>query len=168
MTRFAGAAWLLPAVLAVAGAFVPYLELRVGNQQATLHSARQTTLLPGDVPQSHFYWVVLLAGAVLLAVAGALTLRGTALGTARLIGTGGAGLVLGTAVVLLIDVTRFVVLADSAAHIEAGTWLLAVAALLPVAGIALTRPPRTPDDVPTPPMGIPVVRVLEPDYEEHE
>ncbi len=168
MTRFAGAAWLVSAVLAVVGSFVPYMALLVGGGQSMVLSPWQTTLPFRAEPESQFSWAALLAGAVMLAAAAVLTLRQTRLPAARLIGTGGAGLVLGMTIVLMTGVARYLVVPVADLRIEAGTWLLILASLLPFAGIALTRAPRTQDDIPTPPMGIPVVRVLEPEYEEQE
>ncbi|SMD09899.1 hypothetical protein [Kibdelosporangium aridum] len=181
--------WILAGALAVAGSFLPLLEQSVPRATPTTEGRLSVTLWGlttstgsgnGDdtFPQLGIGVVV---SAVLLAAAAVLGLTSTRLHpasgpvlAARLIGTGGTGLLLGAIVQAFVlfrpfSEEAFLGSFGNPNTTGLGTWLLVVSGLLAIAAIVLMLVPKIAkrgEEPETPPMGIPVVRVLEPEYDE--
>lgn len=181
--------WMVAAVLAIFGTFLPLIDFPrsefrqsgtaltlwgvIGNETADGFQA--TGPPPLGIP-------VVLAGALLL-VGGILGLISTRLHPAsapvlasRLVGTGGAGMLIAAVTFVWIlfenlfrpDVDVFGA-AELLPSAGIGLWALIGGALLSVAAVVLMLVPKIAkrgEEPETPPMGIPVVRVLEPEYDE--
>jgi hypothetical protein len=172
--------WGLAAVLALVGTFAPLIELRSVRQQLVI-----TTWGSGGNPLGANYpafGVPIVVVAALLLVAAGLGLTSTRLHPAsgavlasRLIGTGSAGGLAAATSTLYLFTTLFQndSLPDGSIsfHTGLGMWLLIGASVVALGAIALMLIPRVAQydpDPETPPMGIPVVRVLEPEFDETE
>ncbi|RSM72799.1 hypothetical protein DMH04_41985 [Kibdelosporangium aridum] len=179
--------WILAGALAVLGSFLPLVEHSVrqaptstrGEElRVTLWGLTTTSSANDPFPQ---FGIPVVIAAVLLAAAAVLGLTSTRLHpasgpvlAARLIGTAGTGLLIGA---IAQPLALFRVFSDESflgPFFEPdapglGTWLLLVSCLLGITAIVLMLVPKIAkrgEEPETPPMGIPVVRVLEPEYDE--
>lgn len=185
LRQFAGTAWIGAAALAVAGSFLPLYEQNFGVRNAFAVTVWGFVSDSADEPGENLGFPAigapLVFGAVLLLAAGLFGLASTRLHpasapvlAARLLGTGGTGLTAGTITVILLFTRALEGAPDNAPSgytrvTGFGSWLLLAAVLVAVAGIMLSLVPRLArrsEEPETPPMGIPVVRILEPEYEE--
>ncbi|MET0237277.1 MAG: hypothetical protein ABW224_21685 [Kibdelosporangium sp.] len=185
LRQIGGAAWIGAAALAVIGSFLPLYEQRYGPASSYTMSVWGFEAGGTTAAQDNLGYppvgVPLMVGAVLLAAAGLLAMASTRLHpasgpvlAARLIGTGAAGLTAGASVLIFIATKTFdgtpAGAPEQYAHpVGFGTWLMLGSILVSLAAIALMLVPRLGKrggEPETPPMGIPVVRVLEPEYEE--
>nr|WP_042185998.1 hypothetical protein [Kibdelosporangium sp. MJ126-NF4]CEL17020.1 hypothetical protein [Kibdelosporangium sp. MJ126-NF4]CTQ91750.1 hypothetical protein [Kibdelosporangium sp. MJ126-NF4] len=178
--------WILAAALAVGGSFMPIIEYnRLYDEQ---YNARTITYTlwgngTGDNDPFPMFGVPVMVGAALLAVAGVFGLISTRLHpasgpvlAARLLGVGGAGLLAGslTIVFLLFEVfdrPESTIPEEMRSTVGFGVWVLIATALVAIGAIVLMLVPRLAkrgDEPETPAMGIPVVRVLEPEYDEEQ
>ncbi|MBP2324144.1 hypothetical protein JOF56_004529 [Kibdelosporangium banguiense] len=185
LRQIGSGAWIGAAALAVIGTFLPLLERHFGPTNSYLItvwgyvSANELDLQEAErfVPMG----VPLLIGVVLLVAAGLLGLASTRLHPAsgavlasRLLGTGAAGLVAGSSTIIFIVVGVFDGTPSDAPPGYAnatgfGSWLLTGSMAISFAAIALMLVPKLSprgEEPETPAMGIPVVRVLDPEYEE--
>lgn len=174
---YGGGVWVLAAGLAVGGTFAPLFELRSGRENAVVSAWGSDD--EAGVDYFPDFGVPIIVGVVFIAIAAVLAMTSTRLHPAsapvlgaRLLGTGAAGLLIGTTVTLYLvkvlfeDATRG---RNNSVISGLGMWLLIASAVVGVAGTVLMLIPKTgrPDPDPeTPPMGIPIVRVLEPEYDE--
>nr|WP_157528189.1 hypothetical protein [Kibdelosporangium sp. MJ126-NF4]CEL17504.1 hypothetical protein [Kibdelosporangium sp. MJ126-NF4] len=178
--------WILAAVLASVGSFMPLLEQGRGRSRPTValtlwgiggNDSPIDVFPPMGIPVV-FSAVVLVVAALLgLASTGQSPASGAVLAT-RLIGTGGAGLLVGSlAQVFLVHVVAKGPFGEDPQFVDAGygssigvgVWVLMVSGLLAIAAVILMLVPmmaKRSEELATPAMGIPVVRVLEPVYDE--
>lgn len=185
LRRIGSAGWILAAVLTVAGSFMPLMELTdmvIADKQVDARMGYSLWGTGGDDNDPFsLIGVPVVLGAVLLAVAGLLGLTSTrqhpASGpvlAARLIGTGGTGLLAGSLAAVLIQLRVFARFDDMGPFRTTtgfGTWLLLAAGVLAVAAIVLLLVPslaKRGAEPETPAMGLPVVRVLEPEYDDED
>ena len=182
LRQIGSAGWIGAAALAVVGSFLPLYEQNFGigtTFAVTIWGFESDALSePGDEQAFPAIGSPLVVAVVLLVAAGLFGLASTRLHpasgpvlAARLLGTGGAGLLAGTVSIILLFTDPLNNLREgSTTRVTGfGTWLLMAAVLLAVAAIVLLLVPRLGrrgEEPETPPMGIPVVRVLEPEYEE--
>ncbi|CAM3500300.1 hypothetical protein KIPE111705_11375 [Kibdelosporangium persicum] len=178
--------WLFAGALAIFGTFMPLLEQSRGPSRPAL-SVTVWGLEGSQASSANVFppvGIAVVVGVVMVVVAALLGLTSTRqhpanapVLAARLIGTGGTGLLLGS----LIQIFLFFRVFDQeeadptfsefapTTSTGLGSWLLLASAVLAVAAVVLMLVPKIakrgqePD---TPPMGIPVVRVLEPEYDE--
>lgn len=185
LRQIGSAGWILAAALAVVGSFLPLYEQDFGIRNGFSVTMWGFTVTDPEDSIGGLSFpsigVPLVVGVVLLVAAGLFGLTSTRLHPAsgpvlasRLLGTGGTGLLVGTALVTLLFTEAFEGAPDNAPTgfskaTGFGSWLLLAAMLVSVTAIVLMLVPRLArrgDEPETPPMGIPVVRVLEPEYEE--
>jgi hypothetical protein len=186
LRQIGSAGWIGAAALAVVGSFLPLYEQNFGIRNAfavTVWGFESDAIgEPGDELGFPAIGAPLVIAVALLVAAGLFGLASTRLHpasgpvlAARLLGTGGAGLLAGTVSIILLFTDALGGLPDGASATAAtratgfGTWLLMAAVLLAAAAIVLLLVPRLGrrgEEPETPPMGIPIVRVLEPEYEE--
>jgi hypothetical protein len=185
LRQIGGGAWIGAAALAAVGSFLPLVEQHYGPTSSfTISIWGYASDGDGELPDLLEFppmGVALMIGAVLQLAAGLLSLASTRLHPAsgavlasRLIGTGAIGLVVGTATTAFLALRVFVgtpegAPADYARVVGFGAWMLLGSMVVGLAAIALMLVPRLGrrgEEPDTPPMGIPVVRVLEPEYEE--
>jgi hypothetical protein len=185
LRQIGGGAWIGAAALAAVGSFLPLVEQHFGPTSSftvsiwgyTSDSDQEVQDAIGFPPLG----AALMIGAVLLLAAGLLGLASTRLHPAsgpvlasRLIGTGAIGLVVGTGTTTFLSLQVFDGTPDGAPAdytrvVGFGAWMLVGSMVVGLAAIALMLVPRLGkrgEEPETPPMGIPVVRVLEPEYEE--
>lgn len=186
LRQIGGGAWLGAAALAAVGSFLPLNEQHYGptNSYTVSVWGYASDNAEVDLQDSLEFppmGVPLMIGVVLLIAAGLLSLASTRLHpasapvlAARMAGTGATGLVIGTTTVVFMALRVFEGSPDGAPDaysrvIGFGAWLLIGSMLIAIAAIALMLVPRLGrrgEEPETPPMGIPIVRVLEPEYEE--
>ncbi|GAB3905418.1 hypothetical protein GCM10029964_100640 [Kibdelosporangium lantanae] len=123
--------------------------------------------------------VPVVVGAVVLVVAALLALTSTRLHPAsaavlasRLLGVGATGLAIGATAIIYLAMSVNVDRSDASFQVNLGLgiWLLVAASVVGLVGMVLMLVPRVEQRVEpeTPPMGVPVVRVLEPEFDEPE
>ncbi|MCE7001274.1 hypothetical protein LWC34_00225 [Kibdelosporangium philippinense] len=180
--------WILAGALAVFGSFLPLTQedrIRVTPSETTELNLTLWGLTGSDGSNGADMFpqvgVAVVVSVVVLVISGLLGLFSRRLHpatgpvlAARLIGTGGTGLLIGSVVQPLLVFRIF----DSQSILSGygvtvspgiGTWLLILGCVLSVAAIVLMLVPKIAkrgEEPETPPMGIPVVRVLEPEYDE--
>jgi hypothetical protein len=176
-----GGAWLAAAALAVTGSLMPFIiNERYGNNLTTVNTWEvQGESAPGAFPPMG---VVLVVCAVMLVIAGGLGLISTRLHpasglvlTARLLGTAATTAIAASSALLIMIFRVFEGTGSDAPlgySVKAGLapWLLIGSSVVGLAGIVLMLVPKIShrEEPATPPLGIPVVRVLEPDFESGE
>ncbi|ONI70663.1 hypothetical protein ALI144C_49525 [Actinosynnema sp. ALI-1.44] len=181
--------WILAAVLTAVGSFMPLLEFNNSFGDPTGTSSRRATtsytLWGADNRAFEFFpmfGVPVAVGAALLLVAGLLGVISTRLHpasgpvlAARLIGTGGVGVLAGSLTVVFLFFRTFTSGGDEddVNLVEQtnglGVWMLLGSVVIGIGAIVLMLVPKLAkrgDEPETPPMGVPVIRVLEPEYEE--
>jgi hypothetical protein len=174
---FGGGAWIIAAGLAVGGTFAPLLEQRLRNSTTVI-----TAWGAADQDIDFFpdFGIPIVVAAVLIVIAAALALTSTRLHpasapvlAARMTGTGAAGLLIGSTATLYLVTTLFIrsngTTTTSGITIGLGMWLMVGGSVVALVGSVLMLVPkigRQDPDPETPPMGIPIVRVLEPEFEE--
>jgi hypothetical protein len=185
LRQIGGGAWIGAAAFATVGSFLPLSEQHFGPTSSfTITVWGYVTDDNAELQQNMDFppmGVPLMIGAFLLVAAGLLALASTRLHPAsgavlasRLIGTGATGLLVGTGMTIFLILRVFDGAPDGspATYSRApgfGAWMLAGSMVVGLAAIALMLVPRLGkrgEEPETPPMGIPVVRVLEPEYEE--
>jgi hypothetical protein len=179
LRQFAGGAWIIAAGLAVGGTFAPLLEQHIRTYSVEI-SAWGAAADNGPVPDFPDFGIPVVIGAVILVAAALLAMTSTRLHpasgavlAARLLGTGATGITIGCTVTLYLLVTLFRqssgdLSGDQAVQTGLGAWLLIAASVVGVVGSILVLVPKVEQrlEPETPPMGIPVVRVLEPEFDE--
>ncbi len=185
LRQIGGAAWIGAAALAAVGSFLPLSEQHFGPSNSYTVSVWGYASDSTEALQENLEFppmgVSLMIGVFLLAAAGLLSLASTRLHpasgavlAARMIGTGATGLIAGTGTTVMLALNVFKGTPDGAPAdysrvVGFGTWLLIGSMVVGSAAIALMLVPRLGrrgEEPETPPMGIPIVRVLEPEYEE--
>jgi hypothetical protein len=173
---YGGGAWIIVAALAVGGTFAPLFAIRTGrdNVEVTAWGAAS------DAGIDFFpdFGIPVVVGAVLAVIAAVLALTSARLHPAsapvlgaRLLGTGATGVVIGTTANLYLLTELFENANPGRNNSVAsglGMWLLIAASVVGIVGTVLMlvpKPGRYDPDPETPPMGIPVVRVLEPEFD---
>lgn len=179
LRQFAGGAWIIAAGLAVGGTFAPLIEQHARNSSVEI-TAWGATADSGPVPDFPDFGIPVVIGAVILVAAALLAMTSTRLHpasgavlAARLLGTAATGITIGCAVTLYLLTTLFQrgngdLTGDQAILTGLGAWLLIAAAVVGVVGSILVLVPKVEQrlEPETPPMGIPIVRVLEPEFDE--
>jgi len=185
LRQIGSAGWIAAGALAIVGSFLPLFEQNFGIRNSFSITvwgfASDGIGEPGENLGFPAIGVPLVIGVVLLVAAGLFGLASTRLHpasapvlAARLLGTGGTGLLAGSVSVILLFTTALEGTPDDAPNGYSkvtgfGSWLLMASVLVAVAAIVLVLVPRLArrgEEPETPAMGIPVVRVLEPEYEE--
>jgi hypothetical protein len=185
---------LVAGVVAVVGTFLPlYWEGSYngdGRRQAVMSSwklefAYTTPEVDGEPWQSPQFGVPIVLAAVLLAVAAALVLLPESQRlAARYLGVAATGLLIGSVAATGSFVASAVGYEHFAGGLGEGTWMLAAAAVVAVAGVVLIHSRRAEprpegpavyrvdddadEDVDTPPFGIPVVEIAQIPESGHE
>jgi hypothetical protein len=173
---YGGGAWVIAAGSAAGSTFAPLFQLRTGQEVAEV-TAWGTSVDTG-IDFFPDFGIPIVVGAVLAVISAVLAVTSTRLHPAsapvlasRLLGTGAAGIVIGCTAnmyllkVLFEDATPG---RNNAVTSGLGMWLMIASSVLGVAGTVLMlipKPGRFDPDPETPPMGIPVVRVLEPEFD---
>ncbi len=174
---YGGGAWVIAAGLAIGGTFAPLFELRFGRESAEVTAWGAN----GDDAGILFpdFGVTIVVGAVLVVIAAVLALTSARLHpasapvlAARLIGIGATGVVIGTTATLFLLKVLFEDTMeqnqDAVVGSGLGMWLLIASAVVGITGTVLMIVPKRGSydpDPETPPMGIPIVRVLEPEFD---
>lgn len=174
-------AWLVAAGFGVWGTFAPLYEQNFGRQEFVFTAWSIEGEDAGPSESQPEFGIPIIVAVVLLIIATGLALASTRAHpasapvlAARVIGAGGAGALAATTATLLIFFDAFFGSLPSTAQATAGfglgMWLLVGSSVVGIAAIVLMLVPRIKQRVEpeTPPMGIPVVRVLEPEYDEPE
>jgi hypothetical protein len=180
LRQFGGFAWIVAAGLAVGGTFAPLVE---GHQRVTITITAWgiSSGGSGDPDVYPNFGIPIVVGAVALVAAALLALTSTRLHpasapvlAARMIGGGASGVVIGCAVTVYLFTTILTGQQDPTqvpvVSTGLGIWLLTGASVVGLVGTILLLVPHIEQraEPETPPMGIPVVRVLEPEFEERE
>ncbi|ALG12752.1 hypothetical protein [Kibdelosporangium phytohabitans] len=176
--------WILAAVVTTAGSFMPLLTFNTNFGDGGARPSMSYTLWGADnrgFEMFPMFGVPVIVGAVLLLAAGLLGLMSTRLHpasgsvlAARLIGTGGAGVLAGSLTVVFLFLQVFESVDDDGAsrvNNGIGAWMLIAAAIIALIAVVLMLVPKLAkrgEEPETPAMGIPVIRVLEPEYEEEK
>lgn len=177
LRQFGGFAWIIAAGFAVGGTFAPLIEAPVLKLTVNAWGTnREAPVAPDTFPQ---LGIPIVVGAVVLVVAALLALTSTRLHPAsaavlasRLLGVGAAGLTIGATATVYLALSMNVDRSDSSLQVNfgLGMWLLVAASVVGLVGMVLLLVPRVEQRVEpeTPPMGVPIVRVLEPEFDEPE
>jgi multisubunit Na+/H+ antiporter MnhB subunit len=177
LRQFGGLAWIIAAGLAVGGTFAPLIEAPVLSMTVNAWGPDKGASAASDVfPQ---LGIPIVVGAVVLVVAALLALTSTRLHPAsaavlasRLLGVGATGLTAGATATVYLAMSVNVDRNETGLQVTLGLgmWLLVAASVVGLVGMVLTLVPRVEQRVEpeTPPMGVPVVRVLDPEFDEPE
>ncbi|TCO56552.1 hypothetical protein [Actinocrispum wychmicini] len=179
LRQFGGGAWIIAAGLIVGGTFAPLSEERSRSVSVAFTAWGVTSDQPTTSDYFPDFGIPLVIGAVIMVAAALLAVTSTRLHpasgavlAARLLGTGAAGVTIGCTVTLYLLTTLIDQankgLSSTTVETGLGTWLLIAASVVGVVGSILMLVPKMEQrlEPETPPMGIPVVRVLEPEYDE--
>jgi hypothetical protein len=174
-------AWFVAAGFGVWGTFAPLYEQRVGRRDFVFTAWGSEGTEAGSSDSQPEFGIPIVIAAVLLVIATSLAISSTRAHpatapvlAARLIGVGGAGALAASTAMLLVLLDAFFGSQSVGPNVNGGyglgTWLLVGSSVLAIAAVVLMLIPRVKERVEpeTPPMGIPVVRVLEPEYDEPE
>jgi hypothetical protein len=169
-----GLVWLVAGLVGLAGSFLPLVVQKFTGGDASMIDTREYYPPHGITVVAA---AVLLVGATLLALASSRLhpASGPVLAS-RLLGVGGTGLLVASTAQLILANWAFVDIpgtpdAEYSRHAGLGTWLLIVSSALAIGAIVPMLVPRLGkrgEEPETPPMGIPVVRVLEPETDPNE
>jgi hypothetical protein len=177
LRQFGGYAWVIAAALAVGGTFAPLIEAPVIKLTVSAWGINQDApVAPDTFPE---LGIPIVVGAVVLVAAAILALTSTRLHPAsaavlasRLLGVGAAGVTIGASAAVYLFMSVNVSKSDSGLRVNfgLGMWLLVAASVIGLVGMVLMLVPHVEQRVEpeTPPMGVPIVRVLEPEFDEPE
>jgi hypothetical protein len=177
LRQFGGFAWIIAAGFAVGGTFAPLIEAPALKLVVNTWGSNEEALVaPDSFPE---LGIPIVVGVVALVVAAVLALTSTRLHPAsaavlasRLLGVGAAGLTIGATATVYLAMSVNLSRSDSTLQVNVGLgmWLLVAASIVGLVGMVLMLVPRVEQRVEpeTPPMGVPVVRVLEPEFDEPE
>jgi hypothetical protein len=176
LRQFGGGAWIIAAALAVGGTFAPLFE----EHNRAFNVVVTSWGLSSNVPGMDFFpdfgipvviaAAILVTGAVLALTSTRLHPASAAVLAARLLGTGATGVLIGCTATIYLVTTLFSQGNDPSTSLQIGLGmlLLIASALVAVVGTVLMLVPRVEQrlEPETPAMGIAVVRVLEPEFDE--
>ena len=177
LRQFGGFAWIISAGFAVGGTFAPLIEAPRLN--LTVNGWGQNAEAPMEPDSFPVLGVPIVVSGVVLVVAAVLALTSTRLHPAsaavlasRLLGVGASGVVIGATATVYLYMSMYAGRGDGSFQVTIGLgmWLLVAASVIGLVGMVLMLVPRVEQRIEpeTPPMGVPIVRVLEPEFDEPE